>query len=152
MSYVATAQHFCHLPLCNNHLSHLCDASQTFLMHDTLKHSNSATDRNGTQVQLKLLRIFNSTAMIHRLSLAAIHSHAFHVNSTVSPAHVFCSFEYLVIFLQEVAVSRHNFKNLALCNNSICEKCEKINEKCEKINENYFLLFCLQRHMFEHLL
>ena len=65
MSYVATAQHFCHLPFVTfvQHLSHLCDAVVT------------VQQTNETQVQ----SYFDSTAMIHRLSSAAIHSH---VNST----------------------------------------------------------------------
>ena len=46
-----TSAIFILVPLYNNHVSHLCDASKIFHMLDTLKHINSATNRNRTQVQ-----------------------------------------------------------------------------------------------------
>ena len=68
INYVATAQHFHHLhfgTIVQQPLPHLCDASH---MLDTLRHINSATNRNRTQVQL--------------WSIDSVHSQAFHVNST----------------------------------------------------------------------
>ena len=74
ITYVATAQHFRHIhfgTIVQQHLSHLCDASKTFHM---LRHINSATNKNRTQVQL--------------WSIDSVHSQTFHVNSTELPAHV----------------------------------------------------------------
>ena len=63
ITYVATAQYFRHLhfgTIVQQQLSHLCDASKTFYMLDTLKHSNSAKKKTETELKCKV--------KIHRLS------------------------------------------------------------------------------------
>ena len=55
-----TSAIFILVPFVQQQLSHLCDASKTFYMLDTLKHSNSAKKKTETELKCKV--------KIHRLS------------------------------------------------------------------------------------